>query len=47
MSSQPLIEVADLAKTFRVLRKKTGFLGGLRTLVAPQGTVLIGLSRTP
>ena len=32
MSSQPLIEVADLAKTFRVLEKKSGFLGGLRTL---------------
>ena len=32
MSCQPLIEVVDLAKTFRVLQKKTGFLGGLRTL---------------
>ncbi len=32
MSSQPLIEVVDLSKTFQVLQKKTGFLGGLRTL---------------
>src|SRR5215217_1777330 len=32
MSCQPLIEVVDLAKTFQVLQKKTGFLGGLRTL---------------
>src|SRR4051794_14508473 len=30
--SQPLIEAVDLAKSFRVLKKQTGALGGLRTL---------------
>jgi ABC-2 type transport system ATP-binding protein len=32
MSSTPLIEAQHLSKRFRVLRKKTGALGGLRTL---------------
>lgn len=32
MADQPLIEAVDLAKSFRVLKRQTGFLGGLRTL---------------
>lgn len=32
MTDRPLIEAVDLAKSFRVLKKQTGFLGGLRTL---------------
>jgi ABC-2 type transport system ATP-binding protein len=32
MAAGPLIEVTDLAKTFRVLRQQPGFLGGVRSL---------------
>jgi ABC-2 type transport system ATP-binding protein len=32
VTSQPLIEAVDLAKSFQVLKKQTGVLGGLRTL---------------
>jgi len=32
MQSDPIIQVANLSKAFRVLKRKPGFMGGLRTL---------------
>jgi ABC-2 type transport system ATP-binding protein len=40
MSNRPIIEVRNLAKTFRVLRRRPGFFGGLKTLFSTQYDVV-------